>query len=231
MYIVTSQSDKNKGKWYYGYDGQWLDWVPMEKIGQYMATLQNDGAKWKFPPGHIEPEVVDKLKLTNGGYQPQAYQNYPQAPPPQFYNPPNPPPPQVQAPPPPKPSYDHVYNTGESTGMTPEQIAMIVTKSVTEVLRGNKDLWSAFSKGTEHLENLSNHLSDLVEMKSAANQLKKRSNELMERANDQRELDLQNQGLQRALKKRKTMTTSINLMHPMPGDEPVEDECIGEGSP
>lgn len=64
MYITVSQSDKNKGRYYYGYDGQWLKWVDPSKLGGYLTSLQTDGKKWFFAPGVIDPDCADKLTLT-----------------------------------------------------------------------------------------------------------------------------------------------------------------------
>lgn len=144
MYITASASDKNKGRWYYGYDGSWLKWVPQDKLGGYMTSLTTlDGKKWLFPPGHIDPEVGDKLALTHSTYNPGVppYQPPPQVPPPSV--------PQLVPQPAP---------VSPPSALTPEQITSIVVKVVSELLPSSevKD-WKAA------LNTLSDHLSDIGE--------------------------------------------------------------------
>lgn len=83
IYITASQSDKNKGKYYYGFDGSWLKWVDSAKLGTFLTTLQTDGKKWYFAPGHIDPELQDVIqRVDSPPMQPVGYQPSPQPPPP-----------------------------------------------------------------------------------------------------------------------------------------------------
>lgn len=81
MYITVSKSDKNRGRYYYGYDGQWLTWVDPGQLGALLSTLQSDGTKWYFAPGFIDPDVADKLTLqTNTQPSPVPNSNIPNYP-------------------------------------------------------------------------------------------------------------------------------------------------------
>lgn len=120
MYITVSKSDKNKGRYYYGYDGQWLNWVDNSALGGLVSTLQSDGVKWYFAPGVIAPEVSDKLTLDTSAPKPlqpvappRQYQTYqpPQAP--QFSYPSQPSQPsQTPQPPPSSPQIQHMTGPG-----------------------------------------------------------------------------------------------------------------------
>ena len=146
MYITVSKSEKNKGRYYYGYSGNYLNWVDPAKLGGYLSTLQTDGVKWYFAPGVIEPEVADKLQLSkppslSSQYlQPPPQQQQSYQPPPQQYQP------QQQFPTTPAPQ-------------PPPQVQVTPVQPKTETNQ----------KWVEEIRNLSDQVSDLREIMCRVN--------------------------------------------------------------
>lgn len=150
MYITVSQSDKNKGRYYYGYDGQWLKWVDPSKLGGYLTSLQTDGKKWFFAPGVIDPDCADKLTLTasppmipvGGTVVPLG--NVPQS----------------------------VWNNSTAGRMASQQTE-IYSSPPPQVKDPNKDLIPLLTTLNDHLSDLSEYVNALVQQIKELNQNKK----------------------------------------------------------
>lgn len=212
MYLTVSNSDKNKGRYYYGYDSQFLKWVPTEKLGHLITTLQSDGKKWYFAPGVIDPEVSDKLTLSTAQPQPPTY-NLPgplnQA---QTYNP-NP---QYQQQPQPQ------QQQPQQPSQHPQQIVQQNWKAATNPAYTVVENTTT-SHNPQNPQNPPLPLKELIDEISDLREILAHIRSSMQEFNQQYKIGLS--------LKRQRMTEGLSVMHPVPGnfhDSRSDDGDSGE---